>query len=219
MPDLAITVEQAEAVPFAASPTLAFRLKVVNSDRQEAIHTVVLRAQIRIEVARRSYTAEEQEGLRDLFGTPERWGQTLRKLLWTNASTVVPQFRGETTVDFQVPCTFDFTVATTKYFAWFGGRRDTGAADVQRDGFLRRRKEAHSWARRFSWDKGGEISRAGLKVWKDMMDAYYPNTRVAVPAPRRVRQRCINTRLRMGGFRGWKRCSRALLEADQVVRR
>ena len=89
MPDLAITVESAEVVPFAASPTLAFKLRVANADPTETIHTVVLRCQIQIEVTCRRYTPKEQERLRDLFGEPERWGQTLRNLLWTNTSTVV----------------------------------------------------------------------------------------------------------------------------------
>src|ERR1700685_1380600 len=95
---------------------LAFRLRVANSDPAEKIHTVVLRCQIQIEVARRKYSTQDQERLRDLFGEPERWGQTLRNLLWTNASVVIPQFTGDTTVDLQIPCTFDFSVATTKYF-------------------------------------------------------------------------------------------------------
>ena len=33
MPDLSITVEKAEVVPFAASPTLAFKLRVANADQ------------------------------------------------------------------------------------------------------------------------------------------------------------------------------------------
>src|ERR1700682_1573350 len=116
MPDLDITVDTAEAVPFAASPTLAFKLRLANNDPAETIHTVVLRCQIQIEVTRRRYTALEQERLRDLFGEPERWGQTLRNLLWINTSSVIPQFTGVATVDLQAPCTFDFNVATTKYF-------------------------------------------------------------------------------------------------------
>ncbi len=116
MPDLAITVEKAEVVPFAAAPTLAFKLRVANADPTETIHTVVLRCQIQIEVTRRRYTPQEQEHLRDLFGEPERWGKTLRNLLWTNTSTVIPPFTGSTLANLQVPCTFDFSVATTKYF-------------------------------------------------------------------------------------------------------
>jgi len=165
MPDLTITVERAEVVPFAVSPTLAFKLRVANANPAETIHTVVLRCQIQIEVARRRYTAEEQERLRDLFGEPERWGQTLRNLLWTNTSAVIPQFTGVTTADLHVPCTFDFSVATTKYFngLMFSGSvfyaDSNGALNVAP----------------ISWDKETKF-RLPLKVWKDMMDAFYPNS-------------------------------------------
>jgi hypothetical protein len=41
----------------------------------------------------------------------------LRSLHWTNAKVVVPGFEGASSVvDLQVPCTFDFNVAATKYF-------------------------------------------------------------------------------------------------------
>jgi len=174
MPDLSITVEKAEPVRFAVSPMIAFRLRVANVDPAEIIHTVALRCQIQIEVARRRYSAPDQERLRDLFGEPERWGRTLLNLLWTNASTVIPQFAGVTTVDLQVPCTFDFSVATTKYF--------NGLADgeipvclmfsgtvfyAEPDGGLR--------VAPISWDKETRF-RLDLKVWKDLMDAYYPNS-------------------------------------------
>jgi hypothetical protein len=133
-----------------------------------------LRCQIQIEVARRKYSGHEQEKLHDLFGEPSRWGQTLRNLLWTNASTVVPQFTGVTSVDLAVPCTFDFSVATTKYFngltdgeipvcLMFSGTvfyaDATGALQVAP----------------ISWDKETKF-RVPLKVWKDMMDTFYPNT-------------------------------------------
>lgn len=173
MPDLGITVESVKVVPYAAAPALAFRLRVANRDAAETIHTVVLRCQIQIEVARRRYTPGEQERLKDLFGEPSRWGQTLKNLLWTNASAVVPQFTGVTTVDLQVPCTFDFSVATTKYF---NGLED-GEIPVllmfsgtvfyaDPDGALR--------VAPISWDKETKF-RVPLKVWKDMMDMYYPN--------------------------------------------
>jgi len=174
MPDLAIAVEKVEVVPFAASPTLAFKLRVTNENPSEVIHTVVLRSQIQIEVTRRRYTPHEQERLRDLFGEPERWGQTLKKLLWTNTSTVAPQFTGATTVDLPVPCTFDFSVATTKYFdgltdgdipifLMFSGT--VFYADP--DGGLR--------VAPISWDKETKF-RMPLAIWKDMMDRYYPNS-------------------------------------------
>ncbi len=174
MPDLNITVSGAEVVPYAAAPTLAFKLRVASSDPNEKIHTVVLRSQIRIEVTRRRYTAQDQERLRDLFGEPEHWGQTLRDLLWTNISSVVPQFTGATTIDLQVPCTFDFSVATTKYFhgltdgeipicLMFSGI--VFYADPE--GALR--------VTPISWDKETKF-RLPLSVWQEMMNIYYPNS-------------------------------------------
>jgi hypothetical protein len=173
MPDLNITVSGADVVPFAAAPTLALKLRVANSDPNEPIHTLVLRSQIRIEVTRRRYTALDQERLRDLFGEPERWGQTLRDLLWTNTSSIVPQFTGVTTVDLQVPCTFDFSVATTKYFngltdgeipicLMFSGT--VFYADPE--GALR--------VAPISWDKEARC-KLPIKIWREMMESYYPN--------------------------------------------
>ena len=174
MPDLGITVEKAEVVPFAASPTLALKLRVVNANQAETIHTVVLRCQIQIEVTRRRYTAQDQERLRDLFGEPERWGQTLRNLLWTNTSAVIPQFTGVASVDLHVPCTFDFSLATTKYF--------NGLADgdipilIMFSGTVfYAGSDGSLLAAPISWDKEAKF-RLPLKVWKDMMDAYYPNS-------------------------------------------
>jgi hypothetical protein len=174
MPDLAIAVEEASAVPFALAPTIAFGLRVVNADPQEAIHTVVLRCQIQIEVTRRRYSAPDQERLRDLFGEPERWGQTLRSMLWTHASTVVPAFTGSTSFQLQVPCTFDFNVAATKYF--------NGLADgeiplcLMFSGTIFYEDQAGAMqVAPISWDKETRF-RLPLKIWKEMMELYYPGS-------------------------------------------
>src|ERR1700731_1747985 len=116
MPDLDFCVESVAAIPFAAAPSLAFRLRVTNANREEVVHSMALRAQLQIEVARRHYSAEEQARLNDLFGEPQRWGQTLKTMLWTHVAVSVPPFQRETSVDIPVPCTFDFNVASTKYF-------------------------------------------------------------------------------------------------------
>jgi len=173
MPDLSISVAQAEVVPFTASPMLAFKLRIANSDPIEKIHTVVLRCQIQIEVARRKYSAEEQEHLRDLFGEPARWGQTLRNLLWTNTSAVVPQFAGVTSVDLQVPCTFDFSVATTKYFNGLTDGEIPVCLMFSGTVFYADAEGALQVAP-ISWDKETKF-RVPLTVWKNMMDAFYPN--------------------------------------------
>ena len=97
-------------------PLLHFHLEVSNTPAEEPIQSVVLQAQIQLQSNRRAYDGTEQERLADLFGAPERWGQTLRTRLWTHAHVVVPGFTGRTTVALPVPCTFDLNVAATKYF-------------------------------------------------------------------------------------------------------
>src|ERR1700734_1485490 len=165
MPDLKITVEKADVVPFAVTPTLAFKLRVANADPAEIIHTIVLRCQIQIEVTRRRYTALDQERLRDLFGEPERWGQTLRNLLWTNTSAVIPQFTGAATVDLQVPCTFDFSIATTKYFNGLSEGDIPVCLMFSGTVFYADPAGALRVAP-ISWDKETKF-RVPLKIWKD----------------------------------------------------
>jgi hypothetical protein len=186
MPDLSFSVESAAAVPFAAAPTIALKLRITNADPEEAIHTVVLRSQIQLEVARRRYTAAEQAHMLELFGDPDRWSQTLRSMLWTHASVVVPSFTGSTQADLLIPCTFDFNVAATKYFHGL----DTGEIPLLlmfsgtvfyagSDGAL--------LVAPISWDKETKF-RLALEVWKDMMHAYYPNS-VLLSLPRDVFER------------------------------
>jgi hypothetical protein len=175
MPDLSFKVESASVVPFAAVPMIAFQLKIKNAMTDEKIHTIALRCQIQIETTRRRYTPEEQERLLDLFGEPDRWSQTLRSMLWTNANVVVPGFEeSETVVDLQVPCTFDFNVAATKYFEGL----DDGDIPLNllfsgtvfyapADSLLQ--------VAPISWEQEAKY-KLPVKVWREMMDAYYPNT-------------------------------------------
>src|SRR5947209_8474335 len=103
MPDFTFRVEGAEPERFAAAPLLLFKLRVTEAaGGQTPVHAVLLRCQVRIEPARRRYTPAEQQRLLDLFGTPERWGQTLRPMLWTHVSTAVGSFTGSAVVDLAV---------------------------------------------------------------------------------------------------------------------
>jgi len=174
VPDLRFSVERAGAVPFCASPTLGFTLRIDNRPAGEVIHTVALRCQIQIEATRRRYVPEEQARLADLFGDPDRWSQTLRTLLWTHVNVIVPSFRETTTVDLPVACTFDFNVAATKYFHGVG------------DGDLPLCFQFSGTV--FYEDAGGALQvspipwteearfRLPVAVWRELMDAYYPNT-------------------------------------------
>ena len=105
MPELTFRTVGAKAVPHTAAPLLAIELEVT-ADPPGPVHAVVLQCQVRIEPQKRRYDAQAQADLKDLFGEPHRWGQTLKGMLWTHAGVVVPRFDGRTTVDLPVPCTF-----------------------------------------------------------------------------------------------------------------
>jgi hypothetical protein len=174
VPDLQLIVENADVVQHAAAPLLAFKVGIINNPSDEVIHTIALRAQIQIEASRRKYEATEQSRLLDLFGEPDRWGQTLRSMLWTHASVVVPGFTGSVQAEIPVPCTFDFNIAATKYFHGvtsgdlplcfqFSGT----VFYMNEDGTLQ--------VAPISWDKESKY-RLPVKVWKDLMEMYYPNS-------------------------------------------
>jgi Family of unknown function (DUF6084) len=174
MPDLNFKVEGAQAVPYGASPLLAFNLRVTNAGPEPAIHTVVLRAQIQIDVTRRHYAPEEQAKLQDLFGEPDRWAKTLRSLLWTHANVVVPGFAKETVLEMQVPCTFDFNVAATKYFHGLSDG-DLPLNFLFSGTVFYADDNEHLQVAPISWEKEAKF-KLPLKTWKDLIDQYYPNS-------------------------------------------
>ncbi len=174
MNDLSFEVEGAAPVTYAAAPLLALKVRLTNACQDQPLHAVALRCQIQINSVRRKYNPDEQAGLHDLFGEPERWGQTLRSMLWTFTSVIVPPFSGSTLVDLPVPCTYDFNVAATKYFyaledgevpltLLFSGTIFYEAAD----GALQ--------VAQIPWDKEATY-RLPVRVWQAMMDHYYPNS-------------------------------------------
>jgi hypothetical protein len=174
MPDLRFQVMGAAPVPYASAPSLALQVRVDNRPAEEEIRSVALACQIRVETTRRHYSETEQERLRDLFGEPARWGQTLRSMLWAQTVATVPPFQGSTTVDLSVTCTFDLTVATAKYL---NGLEDgcvpltllfSGSVFYEDgDGVLQ--------VTQIPWSSEAAYALP-VAVWKRMMDAYYPNT-------------------------------------------
>ncbi|MGA8676618.1 MAG: DUF6084 family protein, partial [Candidatus Acidiferrales bacterium] len=174
MPDLQLAIEGADVVQYSAAPLLAFKVRIVNQPAGEVIHTLALRAQIQLEVSRRKYDPAEQERLRDLFGEPSRWGQTLRTILWTHANVMVPRFAGSAAVDLPVPCSFDFNVAATKYFHGVTSGDLPLCFQFSGTVFYQGAGDAMQVAP-ISWDKEAKY-RLPVTVWKDLMDMYYPNS-------------------------------------------
>src|SRR5277367_5844980 len=215
MPDLRFKIEEAAVVPFAIAPMLAFKLRIANANAEEIIHTVALRCQIQIDVTRRRYKAEEQARMRDLFGEPERWSQTLRSLLWTHASLVVPSFQGSTLADLPIHCTFDFNVAATKYFEGLTDGEIPLHLMFSGTVFYADSEDVLQVAP-ISWTQEAKF-RLPVKVWRDMMDAYYPNN-VWLNLLRDVFDRLYQYKTQRG-IPTWEQALESMLSVEEVVGR
>ena len=174
MPDLNFRVVEADALPYAAGPTMLFKLNIENVVPGERIQSIMLRSQIRIEVTRRTYDRETEDRLLDVFGERQRWGETLRSLLWTHTSTIVTGFDTSTVAELHVPCTYDFEVVGAKYFhALEDGEVPlvflfSGTIFYSRDG-------GPLQIAQISWEKEAQF-RLPIGVWKDMMEGFFPNS-------------------------------------------
>jgi hypothetical protein len=119
MPDLNFRVTGVEPAARGLVPLIHFHLEVINSPETQLIQAVMLQAQVQIQSPHRPYDEEEKERLADLFGTPDRWGQTLRNRLWAHANTTVRPFEGKTEAVLPIQCTYDLNVTATGKFPFF----------------------------------------------------------------------------------------------------
>jgi hypothetical protein len=160
------------AEPYAASPQLICRLRIEETTGRR-VHAIALRCQVRIEPQRRRYDPAEQDALRGLFGTPERWGETLKAFQWMQANATVQGFTGETETELALPCTYDLEVIGARYLhaldagdvplnLLFSGTIFTKGAT----GF---EVEQVPWACEARW-------ALPVRVWRDMIDAFFPSS-------------------------------------------
>lgn len=213
MPDLNFQVEGAEPQRFAAEPLMLFKLRITEdaSAPPTPVHAVALRCQIRLEPNRRRYADAEKERLLDLFGTPDRWGQTLRPMLWTHVSAVVPSFNGQRLFDLPVPCSFDFNLAATKYFdALEGG--EIPLCFLFSGTIFSESSEGDLRVDPISWEKEATF-RLPASVWRDLMDAYYPNS-ASITFRKDVFDRLAQYRRRQG-LPTWEHVLERLLDAAE----
>jgi Family of unknown function (DUF6084) len=175
MPELTFQVRGAGVLRAAAAPAIALRLEVSNFPPSETIQNVLLNCQIQMEVARRRYAAAEQSRLRDLFGEPERWGETLRPFLWTNLTTTVPAFTGSIGIQLVVQCPSDFSLTATKYF--HGVEEGAVPLKLLFSGTVFYRTDANQLQTApIPWSTEARFAMpAG--IWKECIDLHHPNTR------------------------------------------
>lgn len=174
MPDLNFEITGAEAVARGLTPLLHFHLRIIPSCATESVQALLLNAQIQIQSPQRSYSATEKEKLLELFGTPERWGQTLRNRLWTHASATIGAFTGPAETVLAVPCTYDLNLAAAKYFyALESG--EVSLLFLFSGSIFYTRPDGGLQVERVSWNKEC-VYRMPVAVWRDLMEHHYPNS-------------------------------------------
>ncbi|HWT22300.1 MAG TPA: DUF6084 family protein [Solirubrobacteraceae bacterium] len=173
VPELAFAVRDAARVEHAAVPALAFAI-AVEAAGGAAIRSVLLDVQVQIAARRRAYSPATHERLFEVFGPVEGWGATLRTLLWTRATLVVPAFDGATTAQLTVPCSYDLDVLASRYLDALDG----GEVPLE---FLFSGTVFYAGpagqlqAGRISWEQEAEY-RLPVAVWREALDRHFRGT-------------------------------------------
>jgi hypothetical protein len=172
MRNLSFEVLDAHAEPYAAVPTIMFRLRLTEHGASP-VHAVALRCQIRIEPQLRRYNHEEEGRLVEVFGEPSQWGDSLKPFLWTHVATTITGFDGSTEIDLPVTCTYDLEVAGTKFFH----SMDDGEIPLVLlfSGTTFTRGDSGLSVAPVAWHEEASY-RLPVTVWRDMMDLYFPNS-------------------------------------------
>jgi hypothetical protein len=173
VPELAFAVDGAARVQYAAAPTLRFDLRIGALGGQP-VRSILLDVQVQIAARRRGYDDDARERLFELFGPPAAWGTTLRTLLWTRTTLVVPPFTGSTTVALDVPCSYDLEVVASRYFdALEGGEVPleflfSGSVFYSGPGGMLQ-------TARIPWEREAEHALP-VRVWRETLEAHFRDT-------------------------------------------
>jgi hypothetical protein len=173
MPELIYQITGVEPAARGLAPLLHFRLRISAESESTAIQGLMLNAQIQIQSPQRSYTAAEKEKLVDLFGAPERWGQTLRNRLWAHSNATAGAFTGATETVLPVPCTYDLNLAAAKYFyALEAG--EVPLLFLFSGSLFYASEDGRLQVERVSWNKECAY-RMPIETWRELMERHYPH--------------------------------------------
>lgn len=207
MSSLSFEIIGAEPDKYAATPLINFRLRLTEASGAE-VHSISLRAQIRIEPQRRRYTQAEEERLLAMFGETPQWGQTLRPFLWSHAQMMVPGFTGTTEVDLPVAFSYDFEVAGAKYM------HSLEDGEIPLLLLFNGTTFARTEAGTLSVDPVAWNLEAGYRLpvltWRRMMDAFFPGSGWI-----RIQRDTLDALERyktVGGFTTWESAFATLLK-------
>jgi hypothetical protein len=171
-PELSFGVLAARRAEHAATPTLLFDVEIRAPGHN--VRSILLDVQIQIAARQRPYGEAAQERLLELFGTPDRWGTTLRTLPWLRTTAVVPPFEEETVIELPVQCTYDLEVTAARYFAAL----DDGEVPLEllfSGSVFFATPEGALQTVRIAWDSDVDF-RLPVAVWRQAMERHFPDS-------------------------------------------
>jgi hypothetical protein len=172
MGELVFDCLDARAERYAAAPTMTLGLRVAETTGAR-IGGIALRCQIRIQPARRRYAEGDAERLRDLFGEPARWGDTLNPLQFVTVTAMVPAFTGSLRIEVPIACTYDMDVASTRYF----DALDDGEVPLLLlfSGTVFTQGPTGMQVEQVPWHSECDYPLP-VRVWREAMDLHFPNS-------------------------------------------
>lgn len=172
MAELSFECIGARPEAYAVVPSMSLVLRIAETTGQR-IDAIALRCQIRIEPARRRYSAAEAEQLGDLFGDTSRWADTLKPLQLSTVATMVPGFTGSIEIDLPLTFTYDLEIGSTRYFTGLESGEIpllllfSGTVFSAVNGML--------GVQQVPWSKEATY-RLPLSVWRAAIDAHFPQS-------------------------------------------
>jgi uncharacterized protein DUF6084 len=170
MTELAFSVRDIAPEPYSVAPNLLARLRI-GETTGAVVHAIALRAQVQIEPQRRRHGDLEEAGLIDLFGSRERWADTLRPFCWLHASTMVQGFTGSCEVNLVLPCSYDVEVAGSKYLQALSDGEVP--LTLLFSGTVFTRGSTGFAVEQIPWQHEAEY-RLPVRVWQELMQTHFP---------------------------------------------
>jgi len=157
---------------YAVVPALSLVLRISETSGQR-VEAIAMRCQIRIEPARRRYSAAEAQRLNDLFGDTERWADTLRPMQFSTVATMVPGFSGAIEIELPVTFTYDLEVGSARYF----DSLEAGEIPLRLlfSGTVFTVADGRIQVQQVPWSKEAAY-RLPVPVWREAIDAHFPNS-------------------------------------------
>lgn len=213
MHDLQLEITGVQPRQRGLVPLFEFQLNARVTPADIQVQALIVHAQIQILAPHRRYSPAEQERLTDLFGEPERWGETLRSRFWTRVHANTGPFTGSIQVPLVVPVTFDLNVAAAKYFyALEDG--DVPLLFLFSGSVFYGRAGGSIRVAPIPWNKESEF-RLPIARWRELMDEHYPNS--AWVELERDRFDRLYTYKRRHGLATWEEVIDRLLPAERHV--